>query len=66
MRILGFDQEGIRNMTREAFEKFWRVRKQFQDLLIQNTQVIICTCDFAKQQCIQNKKIRRVIIDEAT
>lgn len=64
-KLLGLDEEGIRNLSEAQFKKFRTVKKQLEEYLLQRAPIIVCTCMNSKSKRIKDLEFNRVIIDEA-
>lgn len=66
IKLLGFDEEGLRNMTKDRFERFMEIKAKQESLILSKTPVIITTCKAVQSNVFKNTRFRKVIIDEAT
>eukprot|EP00347_Sterkiella_histriomuscorum_P011740 403371285 len=65
LTVLGMDISGIRNMSQSNFDSFMDTKRQFEKRIIDQTPIIITTCNSACEHRLKDKKFRKVIIDEA-
>ena len=64
--FFGYDVETIKQLTLKQFEIFLQHKKTFEDQIIHNKPIIVTTVGKATTKIIQDRKIKRVIMDEAT
>lgn len=66
IKLLGFDEDGLRTMSKERFERFMEIKAKEESLILSRTPVIITTCKAVFSNVFKNIRFRKVIIDEAT
>ena len=65
LTLLGFDNEGIKNLTKEQFNKFMHIKESVENLILSQTPIIITTCKSFGSRRLRNYRFRKVIVDEA-
>eukprot|EP00347_Sterkiella_histriomuscorum_P020669 403336923 len=65
LTVLGMDINGIRNMSKQNFESFIDTKQKFERRIIDQTPIIITTCNSSCEKRLKDKKFKKVIIDEA-
>ena len=66
IKLLGFDENGLRTMSKDRFERFMEIKHKEEQLILSHTPVIITTCKAIQSSALKNFRFRKVIIDEAT
>ncbi len=66
IKLLGFDENGLRTMSKEKFERFMEIKSKEENLILSRIPVIITTCKAVQSNVFKNIRFRKVIIDEAT
>ena len=66
IKLLGFDEDGLRKMSKDMFEKFMKIKEKEENLILSKTPVIITTCKGIQSKALREFRFRKVIIDEAT
>lgn len=47
-RLLGLDEQGIRNLSIEKFDIFKKAKKDLEDYVLEHAPIIVCTCISSK------------------
>ena len=52
-KMLGFDHQGIRNLSKPQFLKFLDIRKEQENMILKKTPIIITTCKASGNRRLQ-------------
>ncbi len=66
IKLLGFDQDGIRSLSPHKFDQFLQVKAQMENLILSHIPIIVTTCQAAQSRGLRNINFKKVVIDEAT
>ena len=66
IKILGFNEEGIRNMKKQEFQEFIKMKAFYEQLLLSWIPIVVTTCAASQTKALSKFRFTKVVIDEAT
>jgi superfamily I DNA and/or RNA helicase len=66
IKLLGFNEDGLRSMSTDMFDRFLEIKRNVEQLILSHTPVIITTCKAIQSSALNDFRFRKVIIDEAS
>ena len=65
-QLFGYDIKKVRELSKENFEAFMKVKEEFEKFVIQKFACIVTTVGTAGSHTMVQRKFKRVVMDEAT
>ncbi|TNV84047.1 hypothetical protein FGO68_gene3258 [Halteria grandinella] len=65
IRLLGFDNEGIRNLNADQYKRFMLEKAKQEKLILKEVPIIVTTCHCYMNSRLSELKFKKVIVDEA-
>lgn len=65
VQLLGFDDEGIRNLSEAQYYRFLEVKNENEQFILDNIPIVVTTCNSMMNQKLTGLTFKKVIVDEA-